>query len=102
MFVRQGAKVRAELVRATGPCVQLTRAAGAAARRLQRIFFLHEGHDLSRFLARPHTARSCHALGTVVQARDLVALLCCGHTCGVDVHSLVVSLPKAGPYRSSA
>lgn len=61
--MRQGAKVRAELARAAGPCVQLTAAAVAAARRLQRIFFLHEGHDLSRFLARPHPAHACHVLG---------------------------------------
>ncbi|KAK9819580.1 hypothetical protein WJX81_006116 [Elliptochloris bilobata] len=46
----RGAKVREELVRAVGPCVRLTPSAAAAARRLQRIFFLHEGHDLSRFL----------------------------------------------------
>ena len=64
--VRQGAKVRAELARAAGPCVRLTGAAVAAARRLQRIFFLHEGHDLSRFLARPHPAQPCHALGHMV------------------------------------
>jgi len=39
-------------MRTAGACVRLAPAAAGAARRLQRLFFLHEGHDLSRFLAR--------------------------------------------------
>jgi len=41
-------------MRTAGACVRLAPAAAGAARRLQRLFFLHEGHDLSHFLVRRH------------------------------------------------
>lgn len=64
---------------AAGPCVRLVPTAAAAARRLQRIFFLHEGHDLSRFLV-----RALHSRISAVHGRALVAIsICCkGHLAG--------------------
>ena len=39
-----------EVERTVGRCCALTPAAAQWAGRLQRLFFLNEGHDLSRFL----------------------------------------------------
>ena len=64
-------------MRAAGPCVRLVPAAAAAARRLQRIFFLHEGHDLSRFLV-----RASHSRINAVHGRALVAICCNEHLAG--------------------
>lgn len=46
---RQDAQAMKEAMRATGPCVRLTDSFCGTVARLQRLFFLNEGHDLSRF-----------------------------------------------------
>ena len=46
----QGEAVLAAMTRLTGPCLRLNEAACEAFRRAQRLFFLNEAQDLSRFL----------------------------------------------------
>ncbi|KAK9829081.1 hypothetical protein WJX72_003785 [[Myrmecia] bisecta] len=47
---QQAQQVLQELLHLTGPCVRLGRPLAACIRRIQRLFFLNEGQDLSHFL----------------------------------------------------
>eukprot|EP00884_Botryococcus_braunii_P020868 jgi/Botrbrau1/7465/Bobra.0095s0003.2 len=47
--VWQDEQAMKEAMRATGPCVRLEEGFRSTVRRVQRLFFLNEGHDLSRF-----------------------------------------------------